>query len=247
MESLTIAVAQPETVAHAVAGNAERHGALVRRAGARLVVFPELSLTGYHFGAAAIDPADPRLEPLVDAAVDTGSVVLAGAVVATASGRRSIGVLRFDHGRPTVVYRKQCLGAAETSHFVAGDRPAAVEVDGWRIGLAVCRDTGIAAHAEATVALGVDLYAAGVLEHRTDGGVTAARAEAIAVRHSIWVAMASYAGAADEGYHQAAGGSGVWAPDGSCRVVAGEGPGEVVGTDCVKRALGDRTDGPASG
>lgn len=46
-EPLPIAVAQPLCVPYDVAANAAAHAAAVRSAGARVVVFPELSLTGY--------------------------------------------------------------------------------------------------------------------------------------------------------------------------------------------------------
>src|SRR5256885_12417548 len=79
--SLSIAVAQPACVGYDVAGNVVAHAALVRAAGTRVVVFPELSLTGYELDAPALDPADPRLAPLVAACADTGSVALVGAPV----------------------------------------------------------------------------------------------------------------------------------------------------------------------
>ncbi len=49
---LIIAVAQPPCLPCDVAANAATHAATVREAGARVVVFPELSLTGYEFDAA---------------------------------------------------------------------------------------------------------------------------------------------------------------------------------------------------
>ena len=65
-EPLTVAVAQPG-VAHDVAANARAHAAAIRGAGARVAVFPELSLTGYELDAAPVDPADPRLAPITEA------------------------------------------------------------------------------------------------------------------------------------------------------------------------------------
>ena len=55
-EPLTIAVAQPLSMPYDVAANALAHAAAVRAAGARVVVFPELSLTGYELDAPAITP-----------------------------------------------------------------------------------------------------------------------------------------------------------------------------------------------
>ncbi|WP_445942423.1 nitrilase-related carbon-nitrogen hydrolase [Pseudonocardia sp. T1-2H] len=78
-EPLPIAAAQPRIEPHDVEANALAHAAAVRESGARVVVFPELSLTGYELDAAVITTDDPRLAPLVDACAETGSIALAGA------------------------------------------------------------------------------------------------------------------------------------------------------------------------
>jgi predicted amidohydrolase len=103
-----------------------------------------------------------------------------------------------------------------------------VEVDGWRLGLAVCKDTGVPEHAARTCALGVDAYVAGVLEFPKDAAVPEERARRIATIHEVWVAVASFAGPAGRGYEAAPGGSGVWRPDGQVQARAGSEPGAVV-------------------
>jgi predicted amidohydrolase len=92
-EPLTIAVAQPTIVSYDVAANALTHAATIRAAGARVVVFPELSLTGYELDAPAVSPDDPRLAPVVAACAETGSLALVGAPVEGAAGRPHIGML----------------------------------------------------------------------------------------------------------------------------------------------------------
>ncbi len=219
---LTLAVAQPSCVARDVAANAGIHAAVVRAAGARVVAFPELSLTGYELDAPPLDAADPRLAAIVEACRDTGSVALAGAPVADDAGRVFIGLLAIEGAGVRVAYRKMWLGGAETERFSPGPAPAVIEVDGWRLGLAICRDTGIPQHAAETAALGIDAYVAGVLESAADGLVPEQRARRIAADHHVWVAIASFAGSTGGGYDHAAGGSGIWTPDG--QVAAGCGP-----------------------
>lgn len=224
---ITIAVAQPRCTPYDVAANAVAHAEAVRAAGARVVVFPELSLTGYHFDAPPLSfgpGLSESLSPLVAACAETGAVALAGAPVPGPH----IGVLEVSAAGVRVAYRKVWLGGAEPEHYRPGPGPAVVEVDGVRLGLAVCKDTGVPEHAAATVALGVDVYVAGVLEHARDRDVAPARARRIAVGHGVWVAVASFAGSTGEGYAEAAGGSGVWAPSGEPVVSAGGDPGEVV-------------------
>ncbi|MEU4443869.1 carbon-nitrogen hydrolase family protein [Actinosynnema sp. NPDC050801] len=224
---LTIAVAQPRCTPYDVAANVAAHAEAVRAAGARVVVFPELSLTGYHFDAPVV-PFE-LVEPLVAACAETGAVALAGAPVAGAHiGVAHIGVLEVSGAGVRVAYRKMWLGGGEPTRFRPGDAPAVVEVDGVRLGLAVCRDTGVPRHAADTVALGVDVYVAGVLEHSRDWGVLDARARRVAADHGVWVAAASFAGSTGEGYESAAGRSAVWDPSGGMIVSAGAEVGAVV-------------------
>ena len=90
---LVIAVAQPPSVSYDVAANAATHAATIRAADARVVVFPELSLTGYELDAPAVSAEDPRLLPIVQACAETGSLALVGAPVQDETGQAHIGML----------------------------------------------------------------------------------------------------------------------------------------------------------
>jgi predicted amidohydrolase len=227
-EPLTIAVAQPLCVARDVAANATTHASTVRSAGARVVVFPELSLTGYELDAPAITLEDPRLAPIVEACRETGSLALVGAPVHGEAGRTHIAMLAIDGTRATVVYRKMWLGGAEPDRFSPGGKPAVLEVDGWRLGLAICKDSGIPQHASDTAALGIDAYVAGVLESVEDAAIPDERARRVAADHEVWVAIASFAGSTGGGHDRAAGRSGIWTSDGVVVSQAGPEAGAVV-------------------
>lgn len=103
---LVVAAAQPFCVPYDVAVNARAHAATVRNAAARVVAFPEMSLTGYELDAPVVAVDDPRLAPLVDACADTGTLALAGAP-AGADGRAHIGVLVVAGTGVTVGYHKR--------------------------------------------------------------------------------------------------------------------------------------------
>ncbi len=222
---LVIAVAQPLCVAYDVGANALTHAAMIRSVGARVVVFPELSLTGYELDAPAIAVDDQRLVPIVEACAGVGSVALVGAPVDGDAGRVHIGMLAVAGTGATVAYRKMWLGGVEPDRFSPGGTPEVLEVDGWRLGLAICKDTGVPAHASDTAALGIDAYVAGVLESAEDAAVVDQRACRVATDHHVWVAMASFAGSTGGGYDVAAGRSGIWAADGSVVDQAGAEPG----------------------
>jgi predicted amidohydrolase len=118
---LQIAVAQPPCVTGALTANAEAHALTVLAARARLVVFPELSLTGYDLAAPAVAVDDPALAAIVDACETMNTVALVGTpvdapaddeAVRAAGGGRSIAILLVDAHGARVVYRKQHLGTA---------------------------------------------------------------------------------------------------------------------------------------
>jgi len=220
-EPLTLAVAQPRCVAFDVAANARAHATAIRAARAQVVVFPELSLTGYELSAPVVDHA--LLGPIVEACAELGSLALAGAPV----DGPGIGVLAIDGSGVRVAYRKMNLGGDEPQSFVPGPAPAVVEVQGWRLGLAVCKDTGVPAQAAATAELGMDVYVAGLVDHPHEAATQEQRAVRIAAEQGVFVAFASFAGPTGGGYGETAGRSGIWSPDGRVIARAGATPGEI--------------------
>jgi predicted amidohydrolase len=226
-EPLTVAVAQPQCRAYDVAANARIHAATVRSAGARVVVFPELTLTGYELDAPAVKADDPELAPIVEACGQTGSLALVGAPVNGRAGRSHIAMLAIDGAGATIAYRKMYLGASECERFAPGDEPAAVDVDGWQLGLAVCKDTGVPQHGAETAALGIDAYVAGSVKSADEAALQDERARRIALDHDVWVAVASFAGATGGGFDGAAGRSAIWSADGVAIARAGRETGAV--------------------
>ncbi len=213
-QPLTIAAAQPACAAHDVAVNAATHAATVRTAGARVVVFPELSLTGYELDADAVALDNAALAPLVDACAATDALALVGAPIQDEDGRAYIATLRVDGAGVRVVYRKSWLGASEAARFAPGDGPTVLEVDGWRFGLGICKDTGAAQHTVGTAALGVDAYLAGLVHRPSELPEQEARAIIIARTCQAYVAFANFAGPTGDVFNETAGSSAIWSPDG---------------------------------
>src|SRR5690242_478209 len=83
----SIAVAQTCPVRGDVPANLDENARLAHLAaseGAQVVVFPELSLTGYELGLAeglGFSEDDPRLSPLLDVAASRGTTLIVGAPV----------------------------------------------------------------------------------------------------------------------------------------------------------------------
>ena len=224
--TLSVAVAQL-VVAATVEANVAHHAAVVRAADARVVVFPELSLTGYELAADPVEVDDARFWPLVSACAEAGAMALVGAPV-MADGARCIATLRVDAHGVSVVYRKLRPGREELAAcFEPGPASAVVEVDGWRLGLGICKDVKTPEQVAATLALGVDAYLAGVVHVPDELDLQDALGAAIARDGDVYVAFASCAGATGGEYDQTAGHSAIWGSGGARLAIAGGGPGDL--------------------
>ncbi|MBM9476110.1 carbon-nitrogen hydrolase family protein [Nakamurella flavida] len=241
-----------------VGANAVDHARWVAEAaasGARVVVFPQLSLTGYDpdlidLHRIRVDPGDPRLEPLRRACRHHGVHAFVGAPVteprpvavgagSAPDGPPRIGTLHIDiAGRDRVAYLKRYLDVGEIGIFGPGVNDAVLPIGGWRLGLATGRDVTVADHHSRLAYAGVEvslvsgLYVIGA-EQRL------AEQMAAATRHGKWVVLAQFCGGTGGG--PACGGSGVWAPGGHRVRQLGQEPGVVL-VD-VDLAQGVRTAG----
>lgn len=222
-----MAVAQPPCAACDVGANANAHAAMVRAASARVVVFPELSLTGYELDdAPLVSLDDPVWQTVVDACREERSLALVGAPVLD-RGKSYIAMLAVDGTGVSLAYRKMWVAEDESKRFAPGGNPVALEVEGWRLGLAICKDTGIPEHHSATAALGIDCYLAGTVMFPDEAAAQAENGRRIATGLGAYVAIASFAGPTGSGYYQTAGRSGIWSPEGAELARTGPDEGEL--------------------
>ncbi|OII62222.1 carbon-nitrogen hydrolase family protein [Streptomyces sp. CC53] len=221
---MIVAAAQFSSVPGDVDGNARTMAGLVREAaGARVVVFPELALTGYEPELIARDPGlrladgDPRLDPVREACRESG----AAAVVNTAAPGRQGGprpaltsyVIGPD-GATLARYDKQHLHDAERGVFEAGTGDGRFTLDGHRFALATCFDNHFPELGGRAAADGCRVYLASSL-YGTGNGVLerAAVYPALARDHGLFVVLANHVGPA--GPWTGCGRSAVWGTDGT--------------------------------
>ena len=118
------------------------HAAVIRAANARVVIFPELSMTGYELESGAISVDDSRLAPIVDACAEMGCLALVGAPVDTGRGRPEIALVGVDGAGATVAYSKIWLhGGGQSGSAPDPSRPLSKSEDG----ALVLRSAGIPA------------------------------------------------------------------------------------------------------
>jgi predicted amidohydrolase len=252
---LSIAVAQTSPAKGDVAANVAEHIVLAGIAashGARLVLFPELSLTGYEIGLArnlafAID--DTRLAPLEALASEAAITLVVGAPIIIAS-RLHIGAFIIEADGNVSVYTKRRLGAfgpgaardgtvppAEAVVFEPGVHDPLVEIAGTTAAVAICADVGDPVHAARAAARGASTYLASMFVIPSEFDGDSARLAAIAAEHSMVGALANFG--APSGGLAAAGGSSIWSGSGELLVRLGAaGSGVAVAT---RQADGWRT------
>ncbi|HEY8732095.1 MAG TPA: nitrilase-related carbon-nitrogen hydrolase [Candidatus Limnocylindria bacterium] len=146
---MKIAIAQCAPALGAVKRNLEMHRDWIGRAtsaGAKLVVFPELSLTGYYLKDLAAEVAcaadDPRLQSIADASREID--VSAGFVERSADARLHIAQGYWSGGALRHVHRKVYLPTYgifdDGRYFAPGDRFETFESAVGTAGIAICED-----------------------------------------------------------------------------------------------------------
>jgi predicted amidohydrolase len=147
--SIRIAIAQCAPALGAVKRNLDMHEKWIARAkaaGARLVIFPELSLTGYYLKDLAADVAcaadDPQLAPIAEASRDID--ISAGFVERSADAKLHIAQGHWSGGKLVHVHRKVYLPTYgifdDGRYFGPGDRFETYTWEGGTTGVAICED-----------------------------------------------------------------------------------------------------------
>ena len=161
---LTVAAAQAEAVAGDLVANVATAAGLVRAAadrGAQLVVLPEAFLTGYDlavFAGPLPSLVDLPLDPLREAARETGAVVVASSALAAGGVATLSSVVVQPDGAVDVPYDKQHLDGDEAAYFTPGDHGASIRVHGLELGLSICYDGCFPEHARAAAEDGAVAY-----------------------------------------------------------------------------------------
>ena len=225
-----IAAAQTVPVRDDVDANLAQHVRLARIAAeeeAQVLVFPELSLTGYELDLAAglaFSPSDPRLGPLVEAASADAMTLIVGAPVRI-GGRLHIGAFVLAPDGRIEIYTKRHLGAfpasascdgvvpaAEATVFQPGDLDPLVRIGEGSAAVAVCADALRPSHPRQAAMRGATIYLASMFVIRSSLESETETVRANAAAHSLAVALANYGG--PSGGLAAGGRSAIWSEHG---------------------------------
>lgn len=219
MDHFAVAAAQVASYREEIELNLEIHAAAARAAAAQgvaVLLFPELSLTGYEpdlAEALAVEPTDERLRALGAIATLHQMTIIVGAPLRSLETRPLLGsiILHPDGHRTT--YAKMHLGSEEVAFFVPGTQPSVIDTGGQKIGLAICADSSRESHPAWYHEQDCNIYAASVFLNDVWFVGDTPRLERYARKHQMLVVMANHG--KSKGTLESFGHSTIWRPDGS--------------------------------
>lgn len=224
MTGFRIAAAQVPSIHGDIASNIVTHLSAIEAAAQQKVnvlIFPELSLTGYEPELAAglaITADDPRLHPFIELAQRHRMDISVGAPLSNGAAKPFLGAILYAPDGSVRTYRKMHLGGNEPEFFAPGTEPLAITSQGHTAGLAICADASPPSHPQRYADVGAEIYAAGVFLtvewYATDGP----RLASYATQFRMLIVMANHG--ASTGTYKSVGNSAVWGPDGTRLAIA---------------------------
>ncbi|OIN59601.1 carbon-nitrogen hydrolase family protein [Arsenicibacter rosenii] len=164
---MRICLAQLQSANGDLAANLDRHCRAIRTAAdyqTNLIIFPELSLTGYEptlAASLATTPDDPVLAPLQSLSDRYRMVIAAGLPIRTPEGL-CIGLVICQPNQPQQLYTKHFLHADEVPFFTAGRHVPMLDFPFDRVALAICYELSVDEHTRQVIQPETTVYLASV-------------------------------------------------------------------------------------
>ena len=215
---MKLCVAQIKPVSGAVQRNIDQHKKLLTLAitqGADVVIFPELSLTGYEPTLAhhlATEPNDSRFDTFQQLADAHSLTIGVGAPTKSETGS-CISLIIFQPDKARQTYSKEYLHPDEEAFFVSGQRFTGLIGPEANIALAICYELSVPEHLANACKNGAEIYLASVAKSSEGVAKAGERLATIARQKSMIVLMANCLGPCDN--FVGAGQSAIWTNTGA--------------------------------
>lgn len=210
---MKIAAAQLKPVKGDIQQNINKHKSLVSLAvagKADMIIFPELSITGYEPELAKdlVTAKDDSRFDVFQQISDKETITIGIGAPLKAGDGITISMIIFQPFRERQTYSKQYLHADEYPYFTNGHEQVILKINNNKIAPAICYELSVAAHSENAHKLGADIYVASVA--KTAAGVDKAitTLSDIARTYSMTVLLSNCIGLCDNA--ECGGRSSVW-------------------------------------
>lgn len=210
---MKICVAQTRPVKGDIKANIVNHKKLINLAvynGAGIIIFPELSLTGYEPELSkelATGENDNRFNDFQKIS-DIKQITIGVGVPTRNDTGICISMILFQPNQPRQTYSKKYLHADEEAFFTSGQNAGGLKVNTTNIALAICYELSVAKHAEGAFKSGAEIYIASVAKSVSGVDKAITRLSKIAGKYSITVLMANCVGPCDN--FESAGKTSIW-------------------------------------
>lgn len=214
---MRIAIVQIEAIKGNIEKNLKKHLMWIKeviRHQTDVVVFPELSLTGYEPGLAeslATNQDDTRLDDIQNLS-DENDITIGVGLPTKDEGDVLISMIIFQPHKERITYSKQYLYPPEESIFRAGKNPLVLRFETEVVSPAICYETTSKAHCEFAKRNNATIYMASVLSSINGIDEEQKRLSEIARNNRLITLMANYVG--KSGGYECAGKSSVWNENG---------------------------------
>jgi predicted amidohydrolase len=210
---MKISVTQTRPVKADIQTNIDNHKRLIDLAvsnGADIIIFPELSLTGYEPRLSkelAADLNDSRFDVFQNIS-NARQINIGVGVPIKNNGGICISMILFQPHKTRQLYTKKYLHPDEEEFFISGQNSSVLINDKPNIALAICYELSVPEHSENAFKSGAEIYIASVAK-TVDGVEKAVKSLAdIANKYSMTVLMSNSIGLCEDG--ECAGKTSVW-------------------------------------
>lgn len=200
---MKICIAQTQSLKGKIQENIQNHLKFIDQAidsNADLIIFPELSITGYEPTLAkelATDSFDDTFEAFQMAA-DKHDIIIGVGMPTKATDGINISMLIFQAKKEIVIHSKYLLHQDELPYFVSGQQQPFLQLKGKKIAIGICYETLQREHFTNAVTHGAELYIASVA--KPDRGIDKAYLHfpSIAKEFNIPILMSNCVGYCDD-------------------------------------------------
>ncbi|MEO6173665.1 MAG: carbon-nitrogen hydrolase family protein [Flavobacterium circumlabens] len=197
---MILAAAQTKPKRGDIASNLLDHYRLIALAaekGANLIVFPELSITGYereNAAALAFTKDDYRIDHLKELALDHNITIIAGAPIQNES-ELYIGEFVIFPDNSVSIYTKQFLHEGEDAFFKPSfDYNPMIAIEDQKISFAICADIDHPLHAENAAQKETSIYIASIFFSPNGIPNAYSHLQSYAQQHKMNVLMSNFSG-----------------------------------------------------
>ncbi|NMH89585.1 carbon-nitrogen hydrolase family protein [Flavivirga algicola] len=210
---MKICIAQTKPIKGDILKNIENHKKLINLAvqnHADIIVFPELSLTGYEpelVKKLATTKDDKRIDEFQRIS-NSNSIIIGIGLPTKSEMGICISMILLQPNKSRIIYSKKYLHPGEENYFVSGKNLNPITFKNNKLAFAICYETSIREHVEKAFKNGANVYVASVLNSINGVDKDINRISDISKKYKMTSVMSNFVG--KSGNYDCAGKSSIW-------------------------------------